>query len=137
MSVLRAGTELFHGTNCDEFDEANDVLCGPAWLSRSPQVAQYFATRSGGRGGQARVIRYVLGEDISLPEITSPNDLAELAEAYSLELTGVEEMRSSIEASGLPGWVIPNNYPEGDDILLVDTRTLHYVGTTPCTRHGG
>lgn len=26
--------------------------------------------------------------------------------------------------AGLPGWIIPDNYPEGDDILLVDVSIL-------------
>jgi hypothetical protein len=126
--TLPAGTVLFHGTDNDDFDESNDRLEGPAWVSTSKSVAAHFASRSGGWGGVKRVISYTLADALSLPEITSRADMLELSEEHDICLGGAEEIRESFQASELPGWIIPNNYPDGDDILIVDTSLLDYVG---------
>lgn len=126
--TLPAGTLLYHGTDNDNFSEAADQLEGPAWVSRSLEVAKRFATRSGGWGGTPRVVVYRTTDDLLLPVVTGLPELDELAEEFHLGLTGVEEMRESIQLSGLPGWWIPNNYPDGDDILLSQTHALEYMG---------
>lgn len=131
MLTLKAGTMLFHGTDSDDFDEECDSLRGPAWVSSSFEVAARFASRSGGWGGVKRVVAYGLMEDVMLHQIGSARQMQEFAEEHGLDLCGVEEMRDSVEASGIPGWVIPNNYPDGDDILIVDTSVLDYVETRP------
>lgn len=129
-TTLRAGTKLYHGTDCDDFDESVESLSGPAWLSSSEMVAKHFATRSGGWGGVKRVIEYRLAEDIEVFNILGKSDMRELAEAHGIDLCGVEAMRESVEASGIPGWVIPYNYPNGDDILLAHPDCLlEYVRT--------
>ncbi|WP_321935305.1 hypothetical protein [Paraburkholderia sp. J8-2] len=133
MTVLKKGTALFHGTDCDDFDETTESLNGPAWLSSSRGVAQYFATRPGGWGGTKRVIEYALAEDLELHLVSSQRAMAQLADEHDIAVTGVEEMRESVEASGIPGWVIPGNYADGDDILIVRTDLLDYVGTTPAS----
>jgi hypothetical protein len=128
-TTLKAGTLLYHGTDCDDFDEVNDRLTGPAWLSTAAAVALHFAKRSGGWGGTKRVMTYRLTEDVELPEILSERARRDFAEEHNIDLTGVEEMRDSVERAGIPGWVVPNNYPDGDDILLVDTGVLEHVRT--------
>lgn len=132
MITIKAGTILYHGTDCDDFDEEFDRLTGPAWLSSSKEVARHFATRSGGWGGTKRLIAYKLTEDVRLPEITSSRQMQMFAEEHGICLLGVEEMRESVEQAGIPGWVIPNNYPDGDDILLVSTGALDYQETELC-----
>lgn len=132
MITIKAGTILYHGTDCDDFAEEFDGLNGPAWLSSSKDVARHFATRSGGWGGQKRIIAYKLAADVRLPEITSPRQMQMFAEEHGICLLGVEEMRESVEEAGIPGWVIPNNYPNGDDILLVDTSILNFDSTEAC-----
>lgn len=129
MKCIKAGTLLYHGTDCNDFDEASDPLNGPAWLSSSLAVATHFASRSGGWGGVKCVAVYRLTEDVELHHVTSARQMQALAEEHGLELCGVEEMRESVEASGIPGWVIPKNYPNGDDILIANTRALDYVRT--------
>lgn len=129
MYTLKAGTILYHGTDCDEFDEAEDGLDGPAWLSDSKEVAEYFASRPGGWGGVPRVIEYRLAEDLALPEIHSQADMAALADEHNLSLVGVEDMRESVANSDLPGWIVPHNYPTGADILVSQTHLLDYVVT--------
>lgn len=128
---LPAGTVLYHGTDCDDFDEENDSLNGPAWVTSSRSVAERFASRSGGWGGRKRIIEYVLAVDVDLPEIVSMRDMAAFTQEHGISLGGVEEMRDSIADSGLPGWIIPGNYPDGDDILLVETDVLDFVGSKP------
>lgn len=132
MATIKAGTILYHGTDCDDFEEGVDDLEGPSWLSSSKDVARHFATRDGGWGGTKRIIAYELTEDVLLPEITSSSQLQTFAKEHDLCLLGVEEIRKSIEQAGIPGWIIPNNYPEGDDILLADTRVLRYQKTELC-----
>ena len=125
---IKAGISLYHGTDAD-FDEECDGLQGPAWLSSSIDVAEYFAKRSGGWGAEKRVIEYRLIRDIDLPDIYSVREMQDFAEKHGICLAGVEDMKETVEASGIPGWVLPNNYPNGDDILIVDTGFLEYVST--------
>lgn len=134
MITLKAGMQLFHGTDNDDFEEAEDRLNGPAWLSDSKAVAQYFATRSGGWGGTKRIITYTLAEDVKLHHIRSGREMLNFSEEHNIDTGGVEEMRESVEDAGIPGWVISSNYPEGDDILIVDTGVLDYVQTELCVK---
>ncbi len=131
-TTIKRGTVLYHGTDCDDFVEADDSLNGPAWLSSSKDVARHFATRSNGWGGHRRIVAYRLPGDIALYEILSDHDLQALSDEHQLGFSGVEDMRDSVEASGIPGWCIPYNYPDGDDILIVDTSGLEYIETVAC-----
>jgi len=132
MTTLKSGTVLYHGTDCDDFEEADDALHGPAWLTTSLSVARHFATRSGGWGGRKRIVSYRLVEDLELYEIRTKGDIDELADEHDLVMVGVEGMRESVEASGIPGWIVPTNYPDGDDILISDTSRLEYIDTADC-----
>lgn len=131
VQVLPAGTLLFHGTDCDNFNEADEPLWGPAWLSESATVAEHFARRSGGWGGPRRVVVYRVAEPVTLPLVSQGADMDQLADAFDLALLGVEEMRDSVQRAGLPGWWIANNYPTGSDILLSRTDCLDYIETRP------
>lgn len=127
MHTLKAGTALYHGTDAD-FEEDCERLDGPAWVTSSKAVATYFAKRSN-VGGTRRIIEYVLTEDLTLPDIYTQREMLDFAEAHGIELDGVEEMRDSVAMSGQPGWILPHNYPDGDDILIVDTSVLEFRGT--------
>lgn len=129
MKTLTAGTLLFHGTSSTDFDEQQDGLDGPAWLSDSEAVAERFALRNQYEGSRPRVLTFVLEEDVELHLIRSAADLSEMAEEHDISFDGVEEMRDSVIDSGIPGWVIPNNYPEGADILMANTGALRYEST--------
>ncbi|MBK3779900.1 hypothetical protein G3A43_06505 [Paraburkholderia aspalathi] len=134
MATLKAGTVLYHGTDCDDFEEEFEGLNGPAWLSSSFDVASYFASRQGGWGGAKRIITYRLTEDVTLYEITSERAKLALADEFDLDFSGVEGMRDSVEQAGIPGWVVPGNFEQGDDILLVDTSVLDFIQTVPFVR---
>ena len=127
--TLRKGTLVYHGTDNDDFDEEYASLDGPAWVSTSEAVARNFVLNRSGWGGVKRIITYELGEDVSLPVIRSQRAMAQFAEDNGISLNGVEEIRDSLLRSELPGWWIPNNYPDGDDILLKDTSILDHVKT--------
>lgn len=126
---LLKGTLVYHGTDNDDFDEQEDGLDGPAWVSRSYSVAEKFGSRNSW-GGTKRVITYVLGEDVELPEIQSARAMQQFAEDHGLDMSGTEDLVQSVLDSGIDGWVIPNNYPDGDDILLVSTSCLDWQATT-------
>lgn len=130
MTTLKAGTVLYHGTAMTEFEEADDHLDGPAWLTDSEAVAERFARRNAqGSDSKPRVLTYTLDSDIELHLIRGRADLDELTEEHGISFNGVEEMRDTVSDAGIPGWVIPSNYPEGADILLADTGALRYEST--------
>lgn len=127
---LQAGMLVYHGTDCDDFNEDEDSLDGPAWVSSSRAVAEFFVTNRAGWGGQRRLITYVLACDVELYEVRSRDDMQRLAEKFNLLLDGTEEIRESVRESGIEGWIIPNNYPDGDDILIADPGcVLEYQAT--------
>ncbi len=128
MKTLVAGTLLYHGTDAD-FDEESEGLNGPAWLSSSRAVAEHFAKRTGGWGGEKRVIEYRLAEDVELHDIYSAQEMQEFADEHGISLLGAEDMRDTVENAGIPGWILPYNYPNGDDILIVNTAALEFVAT--------
>jgi hypothetical protein len=130
MHILKAGTTIYHGTDNSDFDEENSNPRPYSWFSTSPTVAERFAKRSGGWGGKQRVIAYELVADVALHEITSAGQRDEFAEEHRIDFSGVEEMRESAEVAGISGWIIPSNYPDGDDILIGDTSLLDYADTT-------
>lgn len=116
VQTLPRGHKLYHGTNAS-FDPDDDDLIAPAWFSSSQSVARHFA-----RGGAIR--EYVLTAPIVLPVITSRSDRARFFETFDIADAGAEDMADDMGRSGLPGWIIPNNYPDGDDILLVNLLSL-------------
>lgn len=124
--TLPAGQVLYHGTSVLDFDETCESLQGPSWVTTSLAVASRFARRN---GSCPRVISYTLVEALELPVILSRQDMQDLADEHNIELSGVDAMRESVADAGLPGWVIPYNYPDGDDILIVDTDILAYQAT--------
>jgi hypothetical protein len=129
MYTLKAGTILYHGTDNPDLEEDSSSLSAYSWVSTSRSVAERFAKRSGGWGGPKRVIEYRLSEDLAVHEITSAQQMRDFAEEHHIDLGSAEEMRDSAEASGIPGWIIPSNYPDGDDILIGEAHLLDYVST--------
>lgn len=126
-AILKAGTTLYHGTCGEDFEESSDGLEGPAWVTDSEEVARYFAVRY--EGSRPRIVVYELTEDVELPEILTQRDMAHLVDEYDISTCGAEDICDSVRHSPLKGWYIPNNYPEGADILLRDTQLLAYRHT--------
>lgn len=119
--VLPAGTLLFHGTAWS-FDP--DEICSPCWFSRSIDVARHFAARTDGE--KARVLRYRTTAAIDLPLIRGRSEFDRFCERHDIRPYSAEDMADGVSRAGLAGWLIPDNYPDGDDILLVDVSTLTF-----------
>lgn len=123
--TIPAGTILFHGTSDEDFFELEDSLNDGSWLSDSEQVAEYFAKRSS--GNSPRVIQYELTEDVEVFLIESKQDLGDLSESHGIRFDSAEDMRDSALDAGIPGWIIPKNYPTGADILITNTGCLEFL----------
>ena len=115
--VIKAGTMLFHGTDDDDFHPSE--ISGPAWFSTDNDVAEKFAT--------GRLLAYRLKADLKLPLITSADEMDEFAEKFHIDRMSSEDVRDSAKKAGIPGWIIPDNYEPGDDILICDLSVLEPV----------
>ena len=116
--LLKKGTILYHGT---AQDFSADELRTPAWFSTSESVAEYFESWHGGEGEGQRILRFQVVKPIRLPRVDSIEDLDKLSDMF-----GFPRPQSGMDyaddlARVLPGWVIPHQYPDGDDILLAST----------------
>lgn len=118
--TLQPGTVLMHGTSSC-FEPHEDDLVGPAWFSRSESVARNFV---GDHGGQKRILVYEVTEPITLPCFRTSQETDAWCEKHGIERTSAEDIANGVKAAGVAGWIIPDNYPDGDDILLRDLRSL-------------
>lgn len=119
-ATIEAGEVLFHGTSSDsEFTMPH----GPAFFGDTFSVARNFASWNEG-GGAERVLRFEVKRKIgNLALIESAKDFNELADFLGMEHTAdTQERIDLVRSGGFDGWVIPNNYPDGADILLFDPR---------------
>jgi len=119
--AVPAGTLLYHGTGWS-FDP--DEIMAPCWFSRSIDVARHFCRRSD--GGTSRILAYRTDTEIVLPLIRGQKRFDAFCERHDIRPYSAEDMADGISRAGLAGWVIPDNYPDGDDILLVDVSTLTF-----------
>src|SRR5271157_5173620 len=125
--VIPKGTVLYHGTN-QRFSRAE--ISTPAWFSTSPSVAEHFSTQHGEE--KARILKYETTHTIRLPLIESKEDLGKLGDIFNVDFNfGPEDTIDAIQDAGLPGWIIPSNYPDGNDILLSSSEYI-----TPIYEHG-
>lgn len=112
---LPAGTEVFHGTSAKGFKIPN----GPAFFSDTYSVAKYFVTWH--KGKNPRIIRLGVTDDIpKLALIESKKDFDDLAEEFGVEAEDTESRVDLVRMAGFDGWIIPNNYPDGADIMILE-----------------
>ncbi len=116
--TIPVGTILYHGTS-EDFSPSDIETA--AWFSRSREVAEYFANRYQ-NGGEPVIHAYRVEEPITLPVIHDKNELDEFSERFYIHLDSPEDIIDSMRSNGQPGWIIPDNYHNGDDILNMDTR---------------
>lgn len=127
--VLRPGMKLYHGTSAP-FPEQDEDLDAPAWVSDSWEVAHYFTNWHGAQAN-LRVIEYRLKTPVKVWKITNRQDLDRLAQRYLGTQAGESFDHYELAEALDGGWIIPKNYPTGDDILLSDPSVLEYVATHP------
>lgn len=111
--IIRRGEILYHGTSSKE---NFDIPDGPAWFSRSEGVAKNFAGYHS--GSFPRINKYLVIRQIPrLLTIFQKKDFENaLGEDYPTWESN--DLAQSVCEAGYNGWVIPNNYPNGDDIML-------------------
>lgn len=122
---LPRGTVLYHGTGAPE---KFLIPTGPAFFSDSRTVAKYFSTWNGGE--KPRVLRYKVSSKIQkLALIESQQDFDNLSEETGCEPgQDTESLVAMVCGAGFDGWIIPNNYPDGADIMLCfPERSLKFV----------
>lgn len=115
--VIPAGTMLFHGTDDDDFHPSE--ISGPAWFSTDNDVAEKFAA--------GRLLAYRLKVDLKLPLITNAEEMDAFAEKFGIDRSSSEDVRDTAKRAGIPGWIIPDNYEPGDDILICDMSKLEAI----------
>lgn len=115
--TLEEGTVVYHGTSSKEDFKIPDMT-GFAWVSTSRSVAEYFAKSR--RGPRPRVLVFHLYKDVELFLVSSAQDFDELAEeeGEGEAPSGPDELAQMVCDAGYDGWIIPTNYPDGDDVLL-------------------
>ena len=120
---LPVGTDLYHGTSSKGFR----IPRGPAFFSDTRSVATYFTTWHEGK--HKRILRFEVQYEIpNLALIESKRDFDDLAEEAGMEARGTEELVDLIRVSGFDGWIVPNNYPDGADIMILEPdRWLKFV----------
>lgn len=126
--TLEEGTTVFHGTSQTGFEELSD----PSWVSTSVEVAHVFKRRH--RGPRERVLVFQTVRPLKLLMIEDEEDYVEAilesgADPVNDEMSEIAEAFAWHYRGKYDGWIIPHNYPEGDDILLSDPAgDLEYVG---------
>lgn len=109
---LPEGIELFHGTwGRSSFKTIN----GPAWFSDSFGVAERFAARY----RDPKVLRFTVRK--SVPRLVEIGDFEEFIRSVDRSPRSEFDMRrfaKKICNGRFDGWVVPNYYPDGADIML-------------------
>ncbi len=124
--ALHQGMTVYHGTRSD-FDEEVESLDAPFWVSDSPQVAREFIMWNEG-DGSPRIITYQTTRPLKLVLINDRYDFQKLEDSFSIDIYSSGEMAAGVCGLGTDGWIIPNNYPSGADIMLCSF-DLEYLRT--------
>jgi len=128
VQAIAKGRLLYHGTSARQrFEELN----GPAWVSDSEDVAVQFSNWNPD-GGPRRVLTYRVYRTITgLARVETPQRMEWLFEEIGGDDgAGGIEMAETLCSSRYNGWIVPDNYGPGADILLCDPMDwLEYVST--------
>jgi hypothetical protein len=108
----------------------------PCWVSTSYTVAERFVDfHRHETKGRRRVIQYEITRPLTLLKITGRHSLNDLEEYYGVETRDPYQMAEDVcrlrdkNGNRFDGWIIPNNYPDGDDIMLAESNVLSHVKT--------
>lgn len=113
---LPVGTDLFHGTGAKGFV----IPRGPAFFSDTYSVARTFALWR--QSKKPRVLQFEVTDEIpKLLLIESTEDFDKLAEEQGMDPVPDTEGRIRMVCNArYDGWIIPNNYPDGADIMVCE-----------------
>lgn len=113
------GDILYHGTSSKEsFEDDGETPDGPAWFSDGRAVAERFSTWH--PGPNPRVIAYRVIDEPNLKIITYDGDMIDLVgEDRFYDGLEVEDLIDAVQDAGYDGWFMPENYPEGADIMIL------------------
>ena len=124
-TILKAGMILYHGTQSPDFTTNLDF---PAWVSNHPAVAQTFVGWHGvSANPKPRVMQYKLDYDVTVILFRTANDMEQFkaSRGYEDEPMDPTELAQLVCSAGYGGWIIPDNYPQGADIMLCHPCLTH------------
>lgn len=118
-TFIAKGTELYHGTNSETIFEFPEP---PAWFTTSWEVAKYFSEYHSQEGkprihlfrAQRRIQKILLIEQTE----EWKRLMEEMKEETGDPSEDPRDLARRLCQQGLNGWIIPDNYPNGDDIML-------------------
>jgi hypothetical protein len=116
---LPAAEVMFHGTSAEEDFEYPE---GPGWVSDERSVAEWFVGWAGGEG-EPRILVYETTRVLRLVLIPDQVEMFRLLEDVYM-VDDHRELAEEICRFGGDGWVVPNNYGSGDDIMLCDPASV-------------
>lgn len=119
LATLPAGEHLCHGTSSRERFRIPDP---PAWFSDSPNACTYFERRW--EGPCPRTLWYRTTTDLRLVELTSRWAFDRIGERLGVGMDDPEDAAVALCAAGASGWIVPNNYQPGDDIMLCNPASV-------------
>ena len=131
VQSIAKGRLLHHGTSAPE--DFTD-LDGPAWVSDSRDVAEWFA-QNRLEGGPLRILTFrVVGTITTLARPRTQRELQALMDELGQWEGGSHDMAEAVctFSSRYNGWIIPNNYATGADIMLCRPMDwLEFVSVEP------
>jgi hypothetical protein len=131
--ILPAGTELYHGTSAEDWNEVDEDIQPPFWVTEVEDDARYFVDWNG-QEGQARMLHYRNTEPLKLLLFHNRNDMTDFSEHTGIEFDSTFEAAEDICARGFNGWIVPGNYQYGgSDIMLCSSANIEYIGTENTT----
>lgn len=122
FSTLKRGTIVYHGTSDGDWD--GESPNGPFWVTTSLKVAEYFKTWNQHDNDSPKVFLYKVSRPVKLVTIRSSKEMERLQDEYDLEKSSTIEFAESFCYRFTDGWIIPNNYQPGDDIMLCDPSSV-------------
>ncbi len=129
-TYIARGMDLFHGTNSETIYEFPEP---PAWFSSSFSVAKYFANFHV-QDGKPRVhlfrVRRRIPKLLLIEKAGQYEDLMEkMVEETGERTEDPRDLARHLCRKGYNGWIIPDNYTDGDDIVLCQPRDwLEWLG---------
>jgi hypothetical protein len=127
--TIRKGTLVYHGTSC-KWDTEREGLQENSWVSRSRSVAEWFCNWHESEDGTYSIITYRVSERIPDLLIIDKDVLDYIRNELGLNISTKYNNDETLRELGFKGWVIPDNYDDGDDIFLLDPdRYLRHVST--------